>query len=271
MGCGFRPRSPENVFSELKYWHKKGFNSFDINDDCITFDMKRAEKICDLIIGSKMVIKFQLYNGIRVDRVSFELLKKMKNAGCSFISYGCESGNQLTLNRIKKGINLEQVRKAVDWTNQVGIKNSVNFIIGHKEEHYEQAMDSLRFAKSLPTNFVNFYNLVPYPGTEVYQWAAKKAHFLVPKKNFLKDISYRDNIPIFETKEFTKRQREEIMKKGFALYEKKVLEFRLGKVLGKSLFYLTRIGFMGKFFRKLEYKNKIVSNLYCKLSARSKK
>jgi len=241
MGRSFRPRSPANVVAEMRYWYKKGFKSFDINDDCFTLDLARAEKICDLLIKAKLKVKLQLYNGIRVDRITLRLLKKLKKAGCIFIAYGCEAGNEETLRRIKKNISLDQVRKAVDWTNKAGINNAVNFIIGHQEETYEQALDSLRFAKSLPSNFVNFYNLVPYPGTEVYDWAMKKAKFLVNKKTFLKEISYRDNTPIFETKKFTKKQREEVMKKGFALYEKKILRFRLGPILGPIVYVFTRI------------------------------
>lgn len=271
MGCLFRARSPKNVIAEIKHWHKKGFYSFDINDDCFTLDLKRAEEICDLIVQNKLKIKFQLYNGIRADRITYELLKKLKKAGCTFIAYGCESGNEEILRKIKKGITLDQVRRAVDWTNKVGIKNAVNFIIGHKEESYKQALDSLRFAESLSTNYVNFYNLVPYPGTEVYNWARKKAKFLIPIETFLQEISYRDNTPIFETKEFTKRQREEIMKKGFALYEKKILKFRLGGVLGTIFYYLTRIDLLGRFFRTLVYKSKVVGGLYRRLSLQSKK
>lgn len=251
MGRSFRARSPQNVISEMKHWYKKGFNSFDINDDCFTLDLKRAEKICDLIIKNKLKIQFQLYNGIRVDRVTPRLLKKLKRAGCTFIAYGCETGNQYILNRIKKNITLEQVRKAVNWTNEAGIGNAVNFIIGHQDETYKQALDSIEFAKSLPTNFVNFYNLVPYPGTEVYDWALKNAKFLVPKESFLKAVSYRDNSPIFETEKFTKEQREEVMKKGFALYEKKVLQFKLDKIPGSLAYYLTRIPIIHQIAQKL--------------------
>lgn len=270
MGQGFRPRSPQNVVTELKYWYKKGFRSFDINDDCFTLDIKRAENICDLVIKNRLKIKFQLYNGIRVDRVTLPLLKKMKRAGCTFISYGCESGNQEILKKIKKGITLDQVKKAVDWTNQAGIKNSVNFIIGHKEETYEQALDSLRFAESLPTNFVNFYNLVPYPGTESYEWAIKHAKFLVPKETFLKEIGYRDNVPIFETKKFTKIQRGEIVKKGLKLYKRKVLQFRFGKVLGLLIYGLMRVRLFDSLAQWLVYGNRYGMRLYQLLTKKSK-
>jgi len=97
---------------------------------------------------------------------------------------------------------------------------------------------------------------VPYPGTEVYDWAIKNAKFLVNKKTFLKEISYRDNTPIFETKEFTKEQRQEIMKKGFALYEKKILRFRLGPILGGLVYVFTRVAFLSKLARWLVYSNR---------------
>jgi len=271
MGQSFRPRSPQNVIDEIKYWVKKGFNSFDFNDDCFTLDINRAEKICDLIIKNKLKIKFQLYNGIRVNNITLKLLKKLKKAGCYFIAYGCESGSQKTLNLIKKNITLDQVRKAVKYTNQANIRHAVNFIIGHQQETYKDALETLSFAKSLNCDYVNFYNLVPYPGTEVYNWATKHAHFLIPKNQYLKNISYRDINPIFETKEFTKDQRIKVMKKGFALYEKKLYRFRFGKILGSLFYLITRIPLLAHLSRKLVYNNKFIRKIFTYLVSNSKK
>ncbi len=271
MGQAFRPRSPQNVLKEIKLWYQKGFTSFDINDDCFTLDINRAEKICDLIIKSKLNIKFQLYNGIRVNNITLKLLKKLKKAGCYFIAYGCESGSQKTLDRIKKGITLDQVRDAVKFTNQAKIKHAVNFIIGHQNETYQDALETLSFAKSLNCDYVNFYNLVPYPGTEVYDWAIKHAHFLYPKSQYLKNVSYRDINPIFETKEFTKEQRIKIMKKGFNLYEKKLFQFRFGKILGIFFYLITRIPIISLVSRKLVYNNKFLNKLFIFLISKSKR
>ena len=176
-------------------------------------------------------------------------------SGCILISYGCEAGNDNTLKTIKKGIKLEQVKNAVQWTNEVGIKNSVNFIIGHPGETYETAMDSIRFAKSLPTNFVNFYNLVPYPGTELFDWVNTNAHFLSSPETYLNQISYRDNSPIFETEEFTKKERSKVIKKGFSLYEKRILQFRLGKKFGYAGYLATRIRPIAKIGRNFIQNN----------------
>lgn len=271
MGRGFRPRSAENVVNEIEYWYHKGWCSFEFNDDCFNVDMNRAKKICDLIVKRGLKIKFELYNGIRVDRIDEELLRKMKKAGCIFISYGCEAGNQKIIDRIGKHIKLEQVRRAVELTNKVGIKNSVNFIIGHPGETYQTAMDSINFARSLPTNFVNFYNLVPYPGTQLYDWVKREAKFLVPEKDYLRYISYRDNRPIFETKEFSRAERMKVIQKGFNLYERRVLEFRLGKTKGDAVYCLTRLGPVGKWARQFALENKLGNKIYQRLSTRSRR
>jgi len=271
MGQNFRPRSPQNVIKEIKYWYQKGFDHFDFNDDCFTLDIARAEKICDLIIKNKLKIKFQLYNGIRVNNITLKLLKKLKKAGCFFIAYGCESGSQKVLDRIKKNITLDQVRQAVKFTNQAKIKNAVNFIVGHQDETYQDAQETLKFAKSLNTNYVNFYNLVPYPGTEVYDWAIKNAHFIIPKNKYLKNVSYRDINPIFETKEFTKDQRIKVMKQGFNLYEKKLYSFRFGKIPGTIFYLFTRVPFFAQISRKLVYNNHIFANFFKLLTSASKK
>jgi len=271
MGQSFRPRSPKNVINEIIYWYKKGFTNFDINDDCFTLDINRAETVCNLIIKNKLKIKFQLYNGIRVNNITLKLLKKLKKAGCFFIAYGCESGSQKILDRIKKNITLKQVITAVKFTNQAKIKNAVNFIIGHQDESYQDAKETLKFAKSLKCNYVNFYNLVPYPGTEVYDWAIKHAHFLIPKNKYLKNVSYRDINPIFETKEFTKKQRIIIMKKGFNLYERKLYQFRFGQILGTLFYLLTRISLLGHLSRKLVYENKLFNKIFFYLTSSSKK
>lgn len=270
MGQNFRPRSPQNVIDEITYWYKKGFTNFDINDDCFTLDINRAEKICNLIIKNKLKIKFQLYNGIRVNNITLKLLKKLKKAGCFFIAYGCESGSQKILDHIKKNITLDQVKTAVKYTNQAKIKHAVNFIIGHRDETFSDAKETLKFAKNLDCNYVNFYNMVPYPGTEIYQWAIKHAHFLIPKNQYLKNVSYRDINPIFETKEFTKKQRIWIMKQGFNLYEKRLYQFRFGKNFGTFFYLITRINFISTLSRKAVYQNRFIRHLFDLLTSSSR-
>jgi radical SAM superfamily enzyme YgiQ (UPF0313 family) len=239
MGGRFRARTPENVVDEIEYWYQKGWNNFDINDDCFTFDAQRVERICELIILRKLHIHYTLYNGIRVDKISKNLLEKMKSSGCSFISFGVESGDNKILRYIGKGITVEKAKEAIKITNQIGIENSANFIIGHPEETIKEAYATLCLAKSIKTTYINIYNLIPYPGTELFNWVKQHGKFLYPPEKYLNFLSYGEARPIFETPIFKKNERESILKKGLLLAKKRHLESRLGKNLGKIIFLLS--------------------------------
>ena len=270
MGRVFRTRSAENVFAEIEQRYKEGFQEFDINDDCFSLDIERANRIFDLIIKSGFKLRFKCFNGFRVDRITLDLFKKMKKAGFYFLAFGCESGNQQVLNNIKKSITLDQVRNAVKLANESGIDCCVNFIIGHPTETYEQAMDTLKFAKSLNCNYVNFSNLIPYPGTEAYAWAEKNAHFLIDKSEYLRSLSTYDNKPIFETKEFTAKQRLKVTKLGHSYYYKRILMWRLGKALGLFVYLISKIPFLRTVLSDFALNHKAGQRIYNFLSGQYK-
>lgn len=242
MGNKFRKRSPDNVVDEIEHWYKKGWFIFDINDDIFTLDRNRALKICDMIIERGLDIQFNFYVGLRVDTVEESLLKTLKAAGCRFISYGCESGNDRVLKVIKKGIRVKDVVTAVNITRKVGINHKVNFIIGHPTETYKEAMDSIRIAKSLKCNILGIYNLIPYPGTEVYTWIInnKNARLLYPPEAYLNGLTVNKLTPVFETDEFPVEERKKALIKGFDLEEKNLSQFRFGKYKGYVVYLLNR-------------------------------
>ncbi len=266
MGTEFRARSAKKVVEEIESYYHKGWANFEINDDCFTLNIKRAEGICDLILEKKLKITFQFLNGIRADMVTPQLLVKMKHAGCTYISYGCETGSERVLKIIKKGIDLQKVRNAVKWTNEAKITNSVNFMIGHTEETYEDALETVRFAKFLPANYVNFYNHIPFPGTEAFNWVREKAILVSSWADSLNNITTIKDDPIFETKEFTKGQREMVLKIGRNLHDKQYMCFKFGRILGSFIYAVTRIDainqFLARFVLDTQTGNKFLFMIY---------
>ena len=253
MGRRFRARSPENVISEIQHWREKGWSIFDINDDVFTLNKRRAAKICELILERKLNIQLNLYVGIRVDNVDEHLLKLLKAAGCRFISYGCEAGNERILKDIKKGIKIKDVINAVDMTKKIGINCKVNFIIGHPTERYEDALDTIRLAKNLRPNFVGFNNLIPYPGTEAYSSIESNPHarFLYSPEVYLNELTHKKLMPVFETDEFPVKERTKALIKGFHLEERTLACFRFGKCKGYLAYLLGRNKFVSKISRWL--------------------
>jgi len=90
----------------------------------------------------------------------------MLDTGCDSVSFGVESGNPEMLVRIRKGITLEQVRRAVNLCNEVGILAHTSFIAGLPGESPETLADTKKFAASLGSLY-GYHILAPFPGTTV--------------------------------------------------------------------------------------------------------
>lgn len=88
--------------------------------------------------------------------------------------FGIESGNQKVLDSVKKDITLEQSRRAVTTAKKYGLKTVGHFIIGLPGSSKETELDTIKFAKSLPLDFAQFYCCTAFPGSELYDWAVKE-------------------------------------------------------------------------------------------------
>jgi anaerobic magnesium-protoporphyrin IX monomethyl ester cyclase len=168
FGKTFRVKSPERIVEEFAKVKKMGFREIHLTDDGFTTNIKRAKKLCDLLIKSKVNIGWSTITGIRVDRVDFELLDKMRQAGCYRVYYGMESGNQEILNNIKKGITIEQVRKAVELAKKAKLEVAGYFMIGLPGETEETMQDTIKFAKSLDLDLAKASITIPLPATEMF-------------------------------------------------------------------------------------------------------
>jgi anaerobic magnesium-protoporphyrin IX monomethyl ester cyclase len=168
FGRTFRAKSPDRVVNEFIMIKQLGFNEIHLTDDGFTTNIDRAKKICDLLIEKKVNILWSTITGIRVDRVDLELLKKMKAAGCYRVYFGIESGSQKILDRIKKGITLEQVKKAVRWAKEANIEVAGYFMIGLPDETEETMQQTIDFAKSLDLDLAKISITIPLPATELF-------------------------------------------------------------------------------------------------------
>lgn len=260
MGRQFRFRSPENVVSEFEYWNKRGMNKFDINDDVFTILPKRVEEICDLIISKGLKVQLRLHNGVRVDEVTPELLRKMKQAGFTSLSFGIESGSEKVLKRMKKSINIDQARKAVQWSMDAGIETTVNFIIGHPEENYEDALETIKLAETLYADKINFNSAIPYPGTELYDWIKDNATFTKDVDEYLNNLSPgKVGEPFFYTKDFTKEQREELIERGLYNFRKRLIKTRFKEPFASVLALLARSDKMFTYMEVMKTKPAIIN------------
>ena len=163
-----RFRDPKLCVDEMEEILDYGFDEIIVEDDTFTVNKKHVFAICDEIISRGL--KFKWSANARVNTVTKEMLEKMYEAGCIFIQYGVESGNQEILKASKKGITLEQVREATKIAKEVGIGVLSSFIIGLPGETEETIKETMDFAKSLGT-YYGYHVLAPFPGTEIRERA----------------------------------------------------------------------------------------------------
>lgn len=170
MGYKYRAHSAEYVLSEIKHLKEKyGVEQIVFNDDTFTINYDRIKKICSGFIENNFNIKwfcFARVNTIR-DR---EMLEMMKASGCVQINFGVETGDEKIMKSIKKGITLEQARKAFHLSHKVGIKTSAGFIFGFPGETKDSIERTINFAIELNPDVALFNALVPFPGTETFQY-----------------------------------------------------------------------------------------------------
>jgi radical SAM superfamily enzyme YgiQ (UPF0313 family) len=206
VGARLRFRSPALVVDELAYLGSLGFHQINLADDLFTADRRRCLAVCDEIRRRGLKIPWTSF--ARVDTVSEELLRRMREAGCTAVSFGIESGNPGILKTIRKRITLEQVTAAVGMCARAGVTPMASFILGLPGETADTLDETLAFAKRLQEDglIYGFHLLAPFPGTEVRERSGELG------LQILSDdwSQYHANRAVTETPSVTRRMLDEI-------------------------------------------------------------
>jgi radical SAM superfamily enzyme YgiQ (UPF0313 family) len=228
FGRRWRGHSPEYVMMEIEHLTKHyGVTGLSFLDDNFTFDLDRAEKVLEGIIAKKWKLSLYFWNGIRVDSVNEGLLAKMKKAGCTAINYGVESVDPEVLAEIAKGITLDQVDRTIRLTREAGIKANIFLMVGNPGDTPKVSDKISKFVERVKVDGVHLSLATPIPGTEFWSWVNKNGHWLGYDREELLDWpidDVEDAYPVFETPDFTAKERTDTFRKTRKyLTEKKLL------------------------------------------------
>ncbi len=161
-----RYHSVEYVIEELKEIKEKwGFKHFLFLDDSFALNKKRTPRLFGAI--KPLDIRWRCY--LRSDHVTRELLEQMKSAGCIEAGIGAESGSQKILDKVNKGLDVEQNTKVVKWCKELGIITNVFLMIGLPGETYETAIETKKWFEQVQPDKFGFNIFYPYVGTPIYK------------------------------------------------------------------------------------------------------
>ena len=228
FGSEFRKRSPENIAQEIEFLvNKYGVKQIDILDDNFTLDLERAEKVLDMIIEMGIKIYITFPNGVRADRLTKEIVHKMKLAGVYKAGIGIETGDPEIMKVIKKNLDLDKVAQAIKWFREEKITVFGFFMMGLPGETPETMQRTIDFAKKANPHIANFAITIPMPDTELFEMIKKQGKFVrdpgsINKGYYTVDEGYYE-LGDLKSKDILRYQRKAYM--SFYFRPTKILEF----------------------------------------------
>lgn len=119
---------------------------------------------------------------MRVGALNDEEWKLLKKANFRFVLIGLESMTQSTLDRLDKGIKIEQIEETVKSAKKAGLEPHITTMVGYPWETKEDAVKTIEFAKYLfKKGYIDTLQatiVVPYPGTPMFEEARQNGWLL---------------------------------------------------------------------------------------------
>jgi radical SAM superfamily enzyme YgiQ (UPF0313 family) len=104
----------------------------------------------------------------RVNQFPENVFRALKKSGCIQIDFGVESGSQESLNRMKKGIKIEDTLHVFRRCKEENIRTYANILINTPEETEEDIKKTIELMENIHATTYGICVTTPYPGTEIY-------------------------------------------------------------------------------------------------------
>lgn len=165
-----RYRDIDSVLDEIEYMQDRfKIQYFGFNDAFFPFSVEHGLRFCERLMERGLHRRIKWITETRVDKVSEELLRKMKEAGLELIMYGFEVGNQAILDSINKKATLEQAEAAMHYTRKAKVKSLGLFMLGLPSDTEETCRQTIEFAMLIRPDIAKFNLTIPHPGSKLYE------------------------------------------------------------------------------------------------------
>ena len=258
VGRTYRQRSAESVLAEIvSLIDAYGYRNFYFIDDLFTQSPRFLRAITTQIIEAGLDIRWECL--ARVDRVTPELLELMYRSGCRELHFGIETGNPDILESLGKGITMEQVRKAVRWTSDVGIMAKGYFMLGLPNDTDETMQQTIQFASELELDEAMFSLTTPFPGTRLWDELVERRPDLEYNRDFSKAFYYTNYdqmiTPFFNVSEVSDERLSQLAFEAQARFQEAKRRRKyltaFGPRVGERLYRISQIGWVRQIGFKL--------------------
>jgi len=211
-GRTWRARSPVKVVDEIaEIVTQHGFSGIAFLDDNFTLDSGRVVSICAEILRRDLDIYWWCFSRADTLLKNEEMVARMAEAGCKYIFIGFESRHQKTLDSYNKKTTDMMAKDVTELLRRHRISVHGSFIIGDPHETREMIMDTIRYAKEINPQAVQFTILTPYPGTRLYED--------VQDRIICRDWDLYDCLhSVISTDDLSRKDLEGLLKKAYASF-----------------------------------------------------
>jgi radical SAM superfamily enzyme YgiQ (UPF0313 family) len=213
-------RDPEKVVEELLTVAEPNVYFCDDESMC---DIKRMDKMADLIAAAGIHKKFFLY--ARVDTIANhpELFAKWARIGLVQVFVGMEDFSDKRLIAMKKGITTAQQAEAVKILDKLGIMMYASYIVDPAYTR-EDFRSLLAYVRQMKHKYLIFTVMTPLPGTELHDTRKNELLSLKPELYDMVHTLLPTTLPLQEFyKEFAN-----LYTKALPLYRVVPTVFRFG-------------------------------------------
>ena len=166
-------RKPEAVIREIRdHIEKYRVDNIDFYDLTAIVKKKWVVEFCALVEKSGLKFTWQLPSGTRSEAIDEEVSRLLYESGCRNMSYAPESGSPAVLERIKKHIDLGEMKKSMRAAIRNGINSKANIILGFPGETHREMWQTLWFCvemAALGLHDMSISPFSPYPGSELFE------------------------------------------------------------------------------------------------------
>lgn len=166
----YTTKSPMRIVDEIEYMISKYGPPkmwFKFVDETFNAHGSFIKELCTLITERKLDIKWETY--LRGDITDSNTMGMLRSAGLFHAPIGVESGSQIILDNIDKGLTVEKIRDTIHNAHYHGINTFALMIVGAPGETQDTIDDTKRLLlETKPGNVgISYYTI--FPGTKLYE------------------------------------------------------------------------------------------------------
>ena len=200
-----RIRSISSILSEIRdIISLQNYTYINFYDN-ININKKFFKEFCEMFVKNNINMPWGCE--LRVDSITQEEARSLKQAGCRLVATGIESANPEVLKQNFKYQNPEEVMRGLNYLKQVDIPVQAYFVLGLPGETEKTFSQTIRYIKLLPfdeNDRINYFVATPYPGSRL--WIEQEEFGISIFEN---DFSKYDcEHVIFQTNELSRDQLE---------------------------------------------------------------